>query len=499
MAFGQPITNQSTARRRSAVSDAKGAAPVEQGGNALSFRRAIGLSAALPLALIIMLSALLSWQIWQTGRALRWVEDTLTVQARANAVARDLEQMETGQRGILVTRNPEFGVPYEKGRTRIGGELGNLEWLVSDNTQQLQLVRQIRQTESKWAKNAQYEVALRMAGDPRFLAYFEAGKGRRLMVTLRQEINLFQAREQSLLRARQEAFWRDAVRAGAIGGIGLVVVAMLVGVFGFRQLRAFDRAHEELKRRGAALREANDQLLRADSYKDEFLSVVSHELRTPLNFITGFASTLDDEVQGPLNPQQHEALTKILSGSDQMLALVDNLLDLARIQSGKLDVAPEPTKYATLVRDALDHLRPLALRAGVTLRLEATDVGNLEIDGQRIAQVLINLVGNAIKFSRPGTEIRVSVRVQGDRVITEVADQGVGIAAEDLPRLFQRFGQLDMSNTRKVGGTGLGLAICRALVEAHGGEIHAYSQGLGKGSTFSFSLPYAPVPAPMLS
>jgi signal transduction histidine kinase len=221
------------------------------------------------------------------------------------------------------------------------------------------------------------------------------------------------------------------------------------------------------------------------------LSVISHELRTPLNFITGFASTLDDEVQGPINPRQHEALGKIHSGADQMLRLVEDLLDLARIQAGQLQVSPEPTPFVPLVTDSLGHLRPLAEQAGIRLHIDMDVPVAPDIEGPRVGQVLTNLVGNAIKFSPPDTTITVRAFVRASRLVVEVEDQGHGIAPEDTSRLFQRFGQLDMSTTRPAGGTGLGLAICKALVEAHAGEIDVRSSGLGQGSTFWFSLPCA--------
>jgi PAS domain S-box-containing protein len=231
-----------------------------------------------------------------------------------------------------------------------------------------------------------------------------------------------------------------------------------------------------------------DQLRALDRYKDEFLSVISHELRTPLNFITGFASTLEDEVQGPLNEAQRVAVGKILSGSDRMLMLVDDLLDFAKLQSGRFEIAPEPTPYAGLVEEVLGLLGPLADQKGLTLGVASLPDCAPVVDPSRIAQVLTNLVGNAIKFTDAGGDIRVQAFVRDGRLVTEVTDTGWGIAPEDVPKLFQRFQQLDMSHTRKAGGTGLGLAIAKALVESHGGSIGVESAP-GRGSTFWFSLP----------
>ena len=233
------------------------------------------------------------------------------------------------------------------------------------------------------------------------------------------------------------------------------------------------------------------ELREADRAKDDFLSVISHEPRTPLNFITGFGSILEDEVAGPLNSKQQEYLRKMLLGAERMLVLVNDLLDFAKIQAGKLDMLPTPTDFAPLVEEVHATLTPLAEQKNLTL---ATDVPTdlvLNVDGPRIVQVLSNLVGNSIKFTPPGGHIRIASRRDGNDLLTEVTDTGIGISAADQSKLFTRFRQLDMSSTRQVGGTGLGLSISKAIVEGHGGHIGVRSEK-GKGSTFWFRLPLSP-------
>jgi PAS domain S-box-containing protein len=250
-------------------------------------------------------------------------------------------------------------------------------------------------------------------------------------------------------------------------------------------------AEAEILRQSDELSKANDALRTADRYKDEFLSVISHELRTPLNFITGFASILDDEVAGPLNDMQHEYIGKILTGSDRMLSLVNNLLDMSRLQAGKLNLFREDITFEPLVSEVVDSLKPLADERRVTLTTQIEASRELQADPHRILQVLTNLVDNAIKFTPQGGTVRVKAYVRDMSVpelVTEVSDTGEGIAPEDLAKLFQRFQQADMSSTRKAGGTGLGLSIAKALVEAHGGTIGVRSEP-GNGSTFWFTLP----------
>jgi signal transduction histidine kinase len=233
------------------------------------------------------------------------------------------------------------------------------------------------------------------------------------------------------------------------------------------------------------------ELRHADRAKDEFLSVISHELRTPLNFIMGFASILEDEIAGPLNPQQHEYLNKINDGADRMLMLVNDLLDFAKLQAGKFTLAPETTAYPALVSEVIGSMRPLAVQKGLQLSTDLRADEALYIDGKRVGQIIYNLVSNAIKFTPRGGQVRVTTFRENGCVRTEVTDTGIGIATEDVPKLFTRFKQLDMSATRQAGGTGLGLSIAKALVEAHGGQIGVRSEA-GKGSTFYFTLPAAP-------
>jgi signal transduction histidine kinase len=246
--------------------------------------------------------------------------------------------------------------------------------------------------------------------------------------------------------------------------------------------------------------EAQRQELRAlrqtDALKDQFLSILSHELRTPINAITGFGSILADGVAGELSDTQLAYLNKMLAGADVLLALVNDLLDMSRIQAGKFTLSPEPIALAPVLEEAVASLAPLAEQKRQRLDLAiAPDLPTLVADRQRLSQVVVNLVGNAIKFTPDGGTIRLSgaLELEGGNgspaaLRVAVTDNGPGIAPEDQPKVFRRFTQLDMSTTRPSGGTGLGLSISKALVEAHGGTIGVESER-GRGSTFWFTLP----------
>jgi signal transduction histidine kinase len=300
---------------------------------------------------------------------------------------------------------------------------------------------------------------------------------------------------------KEDAYVVHGYQAGAIdylfkpldSGILKAKVEVFVQLYLAReQLRVQNEAlrmQAELVAKHAELVTRTNELLeQSDRHKNEFLDVVSHELRTPLNFIMGFASVLVDEVQGPLNTTQQRSLEKILEGTERMLRLVNDLLDMAKLQAGKFQLDLQATEYAPLVAQVIDDLTPTAVSREVKLESDVHVHVAPYIDEQRLAQTLYNLVGNAIKFTPKGGSVRLKAYVKDAFLVTEVSDTGTGVSVEDIPKLFTRFKQLDMSKTRGAGGTGLGLYISKSFVESHGGTIGVDSE-LGKGSTFWFSLP----------
>jgi signal transduction histidine kinase len=254
---------------------------------------------------------------------------------------------------------------------------------------------------------------------------------------------------------------------------------------------ALRATQQELRATQQELRAARAELKRMDGYKDEFLAVMSHELRTPLNFITGFASVLEDEVSGPLNALQRQHVGRILLGADRMVCLVEDLLDIASIQAGKITVTRAPTSYDALVEEVFSALAPQAAAKQLDFRCEIETSALISVDRRRIAQVLRNLLGNAIKFTQEGGAVGLRAYDAQGVVVTEIGDSGPGIAPEEASRIFEKFQQLDMSPTRQTGGSGLGLAIAKALVEAHSGTIGLHSTP-GMGCTFWFELPHTP-------
>jgi len=250
---------------------------------------------------------------------------------------------------------------------------------------------------------------------------------------------------------------------------------------------AFNEMAEELEQEESR-REQLDRL------KDEFVLTASHELRSPLTSVQGFAELLMLE-RDSLTPRQAETVEIILDNCRHLVRLLNDLLDLARSDAGRLSIRPQPTEVAPLIDDVVRTMRAQT-EAGNQSLTEHVPPGlpSISVEPDRIRQILVNLLTNAHEYSPEGASIGVSARTLGDEVEISVTDNGPGIPEEQLGRIFDRFTRGDAGLTQRVGGTGLGLAISKSLVELHGGSIAAEST-VGQGSTFRVRLPIAAAPA----
>ena len=276
-------------------------------------------------------------------------------------------------------------------------------------------------------------------------------------------------------------FWGDEIVApiadetGVLRGFARIV----------RDLTDRQRAALEREQLYAEAREAN-------RLKDEFLGTVSHELRTPLNAILGWAHLLEMKGSDVGEALHNRAVRTIARNAEVQAQLVDDLLDVSRIISGKMRLRFGTSNMRDIVMAAVDSLRPAAAAKNVDLRMSSSPmVATIWADADRLQQVVWNLLSNAIKFTSPGGTVEVRAQHSDDVMVLTVTDTGVGIPAEVLPFVFERFRQADSSTTRGYGGVGLGLAIVRHLVELHGGSVHAASAGSGQGATFTVRLPGA--------
>jgi PAS domain S-box-containing protein len=229
-----------------------------------------------------------------------------------------------------------------------------------------------------------------------------------------------------------------------------------------------------------------------DRMKSEFIATVSHELRTPMTSIKGSLGLLLGGAGGPVPEDARELLLIAQNNTDRLIRLINDILDISRIEAGKMEIRPLPLSVAEAILRATRELEGYAGQRHIDVQLDLPeDLSRAVADSDRLQQVLANLLSNALKFSEPGTAVTVSAGREGSEVWIRVADQGPGIPAGQQQQIFEKFHRVDNASTRRTGGTGLGLAICKAIVEEHGGRIWVESEA-GQGSAFTFTLPAEP-------
>jgi signal transduction histidine kinase len=311
--------------------------------------------------------------------------------------------------------------------------------------------------------------------------------------------------EEGLAAAYQDG--RDALA----GGIGLVAfaemhsrvfakvghtdhgdpfAANLAASFFAEAMAPYEMALRGYRDSNTALKHANEQLQRANLMKTRFFNYLNHELRTPLNSVLGFAELMAVEKAGPLTPQQARFCANIESSGRHMLHLVNEMLDLAKLEAGRMEVAREDVDLGDVIELAVEQSRPLALKSGVEVVF--APVGEMDVvgDRQRLLQVLLNLLSNALKFTPAGGRITIETAAAVGAMTVRIVDTGIGIAEDQLEVIFDEFAQAAMTESAAPLGTGLGLPLTRRLLRLMGGTIVAQSAA-GAGSTFVMTIPRA--------
>jgi two-component system, sensor histidine kinase and response regulator len=268
----------------------------------------------------------------------------------------------------------------------------------------------------------------------------------------------------------------------------------IIGTFGIsRDVTAQIRAEEALTRQAQQLSMQNERLRELDEMKDEFIGLVSHELRTPLTSIIGYAKLLRDKRVSELHADHYADV--IQRNSQRLLRLVEDLLFLSQNHPGRMAVELRSADLGDIAASVVEEMRPEAERRHIDLALCASAAPSLPVDAARIAQLLGNLISNAVKFTQDGGKIQVEVGTEADQAVLTVADTGVGIPAADRERIFDRFFRSAIATRQAIPGTGLGLTIARDIAAAHDGTITVESDE-GRGSTFKIWLPFRPAPVP---
>lgn len=281
----------------------------------------------------------------------------------------------------------------------------------------------------------------------------------------------------------------------------LLTIVLVINFFYRKRARELEDRNRKLEALTAdntkvnqQLQAANQKLQELDKIKDEFVSLTSHELRTPMTAIRSYAWMALHRSDMPLSKTMEKYLVRILMSTERMINLVNDMLDISRIESGRIEINPEPVDMISLCRDIIDEVYYSKSTAKeIQMVLLEQKLPKVMADPEKLRQVLINVVGNAVKFSPHGGKVTIGFFTDGKTVEISIKDSGPGISREDLGRLFQKFGRLDntFTDTATVPGSGLGLFISKSLVELMKGKIWAESEGPGKGANFTIALPVA--------
>ena len=264
-------------------------------------------------------------------------------------------------------------------------------------------------------------------------------------------------------------------------------------------IEAVTESYRELADKNRVVEESFAKLKELDRLKSNFLATMSHELRTPLTSVIGYSEMMLEGLGGPLTSEQREYLAIIMEKGENLLQLITSILDISKIEAGRVRLLLTEVDPGQLMRDAVSTVLPLARKKGIKVACEPSALPKLQGDRDKLRQCLVNLCSNAVKFTQPGGSVTVfGELVEGERLAIHVADTGIGIGEEHVGRVFDVFYQVDGSSTREYGGAGLGLAIVKNFVEAHSGEVKVRSRP-GTGSTFSVILPLHVRPVPALT
>jgi signal transduction histidine kinase/ActR/RegA family two-component response regulator len=437
-----------------------------------------------------------------TGAA--WVAHTHQVLERLAGLLSSIQDIETGYRGFVLAGDERFLAPYESGLAEAPAELAAIATLTKDNPAQQRRIARLTTLVGQTLSFADHVVRLRRNVGAEAASQRAANdEGTRLMEEIRGLMREMRGEEQRLLVERQMIARRSFNRLTVVmvlGVIGAILVTGLAGWMVSRDSTARRESERALRESEARWRLAKDAAEAANRAKSEFLANMSHEIRTPMNGIIGMTDlVLDTE----LTIDQRQSLGIVKSSADALLTLINDILDLSRLEAGKLDLSPVDFTIRQTIQDTTNTVALRAQQKGLALIVDVDAAVPLMVRGDpgRLRQILVNLLGNAVKFTERG---QVTLRVTNETATSHdvglhfsVKDTGVGIPRERLQHVFEAFTQADGSVTRTYGGTGLGLTIAAQLAQLMGGRLWVDSEA-GQGSTFQFTASFE-VAAPSAS
>jgi signal transduction histidine kinase len=459
-------------------------------------------------AIVLLIGVLLGMQTHRNDAAGQAVIRSTAVRVRLQRVFSLLQDAETGQRGYLLTSQDKYLQPYKAAVRQIGPDMSLLaDRLQPDPAQRARMGRLEYAVAGKMAELAKTIALQRTGNHQAALDLMSSGAGFALMDDARKitaDIQAAQNRETRVAVGVRSAsynrtFW---IVGGLLSAMTLMlgfsaVMALLNYRAGKRVIAEVrlltEQLQSEKKRLLQMVRELDGARMSADNAnraKSEFLASMSHELRTPLNAILGFSEIIKDELFGPVGMHQYVDYANDVHKSGQhLLDLINDVLDLSKIQAGRVDLREESVDLSELLADAISLTRERALKGGVSLVSNAPPSGPfVTADRRLIKQILLNLLSNAIKFTPQGGTVTGTTFSDGHGIGIAIQDTGIGMTREDIVKAMQLYGQVDSKISRKHKGTGLGLPISQSLAELHDGKLAIDSEP-GQGTTITLTLP----------
>jgi signal transduction histidine kinase len=450
------------------------------------------------MAVVAGVSLLAIWGMLRWGSDVEEIARSQDLLARLQSTLSGLEAAETGQRGYLLTGDAAYLADYQKAvetTERLLASLRNVfdnDPVYATNMDSLEREAGARLKELDAAVEARRTLGRDAAGEAVL-----KDRGEEAMENVRGMIRRMQQTEYTLLADRvgaQRAARSIALWSLLLGGAIALVFGILALVSIERSVKERSAAHARLERSEQELRASTELLLlrniqieKATKMKSEFLANMSHELRTPLHTIIGFSELLSEQAEGPLNQKQVHYLDAIHGDALYLLRLINDILDLSKIEAGKLELRPEMFDVAAVIDQVLSSIQPLCQAKAIRMESQVPPALTIQADPVRFKQVIYNLLSNAVKFTPEAGRISVEAVPRDGFVEVAVSDTGIGIPKEEQASIFNKFYQTESGSRVGLDGAGLGLAIAKGLVLEHGGDIRVESE-VGKGSRFSFTV-----------
>jgi signal transduction histidine kinase len=465
----------------------------------VTIRRQIRVGFLAGLAIVLGVSALALWSIVHWGRDVEGIAHSQDVLVRLESVLSGIEAAEAGERGYLLTGKASYLTDYLEGVQNTKAVIAGLRKAAPHDAGHAQVIERLEQQVDAMLTQLADTVELGKTSGLRVVQQkVLSDRGEDPMDNIRAVIGTMQQIEYGLIGKRVNA-QRGAALLGEWALIVGGAIALALGILALasveRSVKDRETAHALLQQSEGDLRNStlllqvrNAQIEKATRLKSEFLANMSHELRTPLHTIIGFSEVLSEELQGPLNDKQSHCVNVIQKDALFLLQLINDILDLSRIEAGKLNLRPERFDVASVLNQVLTSIESLSSAKAIQIESHVPPATTLHADPVRFKQVIYNLLSNAVKFTPEAGKIRVEATPRDGFLEVVVSDNGIGIPKEEQETIFNKFYQTESGTRIGLEGAGLGLAIAKRLVVQHGGRIWVESER-GKGSSFKFTVP----------